>query len=273
MYKYFYWSLLVYCIYWFSVFAAQWDCSWFTATNQQQRDQIISTIPFSDDIYNRDNLKLSIRNLQQYCDSLLKRQSDTTKIEVAQSPWLYDHLIDIGWRSLDGDTSYSLQPHPLWIARRDSVRDIISRPEWILPKILADMYRSQWTSMTTMLSSCGDISNNSDSWLLWERYYHMCVVSSCIEKSLLGDSYYKIFPRQWDIDVCQQRAMERIDQEWEFTRYRMKQVSTNMAKTIWQKYLNEDLLQRSSSVLDMMHYYEQDFTNVTRKIQWTKQCT
>jgi hypothetical protein len=63
-------------------------------------------------IYPYDNIKVAVNNLRSYCckvqdeKSLCKSSNNTREDEsttYAYSNKLYDHLIDVGFRALDGD--------------------------------------------------------------------------------------------------------------------------------------------------------------------------
>jgi len=77
---------------------------------------------------------------------------------------------------------------------------------------------------------------------LAKKYENRCYTAALIEQTLLPDRLSQILDSV--VDVCLTRATQRVSRETEYIQYRQKQLSTNVAKTVRQKYLNEDLLQR-----------------------------
>jgi len=204
-------------------------------------------LPISN-VYSGDALDRAIRNLTAYCcKDILKqwnkgpdaRCKDSGKLpdDWPDSPYLFDHLVDVGLRRLDVLNNYSdVQPDPTWYARRTFITGVATNPSIIVPKTITDAYSKYRTlSGAWMFKKIHLKIENMDATELWklqnfltgynnenkislaDKYNNLCRIARNIyEKkpwqkiTIWGDKLSK--GRSYYTD-CQNMVAKRINQE------------------------------------------------------------
>jgi hypothetical protein len=64
---------------------------------------------------------------------------------TASSPYLYDHLIDIGWRSLDAEPAnpYRIKLDPAGVQRQQTLSSMLGKADGDIPLKLKDAFEQQ----------------------------------------------------------------------------------------------------------------------------------
>ena len=173
--------------------------------------------------------KTAQKNHRNYC---CKQHSDITPPQMDEycvtnptddfvdSPWLFDHLVDVGFRYLDGvkDLQYDNTPTDVkgkeW---REKITEIGSNPNGTIPlAIMSEYQKFRWDRnkdleiIQSQKQSCVDsvvrfkkYNQERDTLPLTQKYFVICELSSCMS----SNEKNALLPR------CQNVARERILQE------------------------------------------------------------
>ncbi len=134
------------------------------------KEDVLKKLTESNDynILNKQEIELAYQHLKNYCCDLdvLKDSECSDKWDnYASSPMLFDHLIDIWFRKLDGDSSVSYTKlDPDWKERFEQKKEIFLQKEWKIPEIIFQKFSSFWK----------DPSNPSQNGKLLQKYYDLC---------------------------------------------------------------------------------------------------
>jgi len=135
------------------------DCSiLIDETNKTVTDKNIEEIvntynPEYQNILPREAFKKALINLKAYCCTKeIKKSCSPSDIKNIQIPYpesafLFDHLIDIAMRRLDGITglAYNLSPDPTAIERRTKITEIANSANGIQARTIEAIYTGYWT--------------------------------------------------------------------------------------------------------------------------------
>jgi hypothetical protein len=150
-------------------------------------------------------IAIAQKNLKRYCCKYEFLDSPSTKEACErddtntyiESPRLYDHLVDVGMRYIDGE---EVLQYPWWAVDtkwkewRKLVTEFWSNQNGGIPLDLRAKYAKAWGSATQHLytdyrkTSCQDSktrfveydSGRNDALTLTQKYFILCEVSSCI---------------------------------------------------------------------------------------------
>ncbi len=202
----------------------------------------------------------------------------------AQSPYLYDQILDIWLRRLDGDMN--AQYEEAWLdkvgrERRERIRTASQLTNWLIPKTVIEKYkylRKPWADDDDGFSS-NNITIISEKWekyWLKNRYFAMCYISDYIESVINSDiDIDDKIKTQKQTKKCFWLVDEIIQQEFAYMKWVMIQqwarlVSHNM-KTYTDEYFTRWRLQ---PVLEKFANMQAMFLMINQKVnEWTNQCT
>ena len=256
-------------------------------------------------IYPYDNIKVAINNLRSYCckvqheESLCKSSNNTREDEsetYAYSNKLYDHLIDVGFRALDGDTSLYHQQPFLQLGDKNGeqrytmITELATNVNGAIPlKIRKEYGTYRWFKENGAffynLNEEKDCKNNSEQYKdfderwntsptdekaipLAAKYLITCHITQCIQAP-----WYQSEP--WDFSLCKALAIKRIKSESSYVQILMVQqwlagLLTNFeAYTEW--YFIQDRFQK---LLEKINEMNAGLTHVNNKVsEMTKMCS
>jgi hypothetical protein len=174
----------------------------------------------------------------------------------AHSPYLYDHLIDVAWRALDG-TQALQYPGATLNAKGKEWRTFINEAgnlgQGTQPRLILETFRNQriYSDSQTNLQECNTFQGIKTQMGLAEDYKAVCALSQCISQSILEgnggipnlSAGRKVNPEIVGLRACQTLANQRFHQEVQLVKAQMMQTSSRMLKTVSNTYLNEYLTQ------------------------------
>ena len=226
-----------YIIVWI-VLCIMWISSWVFAQDAEVgdcRNPLQTVFQWEYDkyqnIYPKALLDTAQKNLANYC---CKNRKDKTTPETdtfcqnnptdtfAESPWLYDHLIDVGMRYLDGDPIYQYPWAPVdsnGAKRIETSRAFGENIAWWIPLALTTEFSQQrWLdtldTVSLNMASCTDSKQRfeekynakRDELPLAQKYFVICERSMCLT--------------EWEktnrLNICQQLAQNRINDEQQY---------------------------------------------------------
>ncbi len=224
---------ILFLLLWFT-----WISSWVFAQDAEIgdcRNPLQSVFAWEYDkyqnIYPQALLQTAQKNLANYC---CKNRKDKTTPETdtyckdnhtdtfAESPRLYDHLVDVGMRYLDGDSTYQYAWAPVDVngqKRTETSRTFWENVAWWIPLALTTEFSQQRgldkiDIVSASMSSCNDskqrfkeeYNNKRNEIPLAQKYFIICEWSICLT--------------EWNktnrLNICQQLAQKRVDSEQEY---------------------------------------------------------
>ncbi len=271
-----------YCVYVCIVLFLSWvSAFWSVFANDCQRAlgsgsaEALAKL-WTNTYYDAANIKIAVNHLQQYCRWLLNTQTSSVWSSTASSPYLYDHLVDIGWRALDAepDNPYRLKLDPAGIQRQETLESMIVKADGDIPLKLSEAFQEQRTYSLLVPKTCSELKNIdlTQSKGVFNKYLLTCAASPCIEKDLKWDSSPEI-PDDSTMKQCVNRAVMRYQQELAFVKSQLVIMGTAYMSTAIDAYLQWYLTQwRTMVLLENMSQLEQSLSNITRKVTGTQQC-
>jgi hypothetical protein len=169
-------------------------------------------------VYPEQLVTVAQQHLNTYCCIKNKQQNckNGNSDYYVDSPRLYDHLIDIGMRYIDWDTSLQYPNTSIdvkWKERRDFVSQYGDTVTGRIPKELQDKYQQYRGTMLEdfdiieSTKSCEErksqieeYNNNRNNISLAKKYFIICEISSCISD----------WTKNNRIKECQSLATQRI---------------------------------------------------------------
>ncbi len=202
-------------------------------------------------IYPKSLLDTAQKNLANYC---CKNRKDKTTPETetfcqknptdtfAESPRLFDHLVDVGMRYLDGDPIYQYPWAPVdsnGKKRIETSRTFWENIAWWIPLALSTEFSQQrglnnLDIISMNMSSCSDskqrfeeeYNKKRNEVSLAQKYFIICERSICLT--------------EWNktnrLNICQQLAQERINNEQQYVQSLLVQQWTDALKINFDAY-------------------------------------
>jgi len=245
-------------------------------------------------IYPTELIGIAQNNLKQYCCKYKKlylttEQSEQCKKKIADyyvdSPRLYDHLIDVGMRYLDGDETLQYKDSnskvildTKWKERRDSITKYWDKPTWWIPLELQSKYTQyRWTMIEDFdiidsSKDCEDriikfdeYNKTRDTLSLGKKYFLLCELNSCMVNGQKNNR----------ISACQSMVTERITAERNYVQWLLLHQSTLALATNFEAYalwyINHDKFTKLLEKIVMMSKWL-GFVN-SKVNEMTKMCS
>lgn len=204
----------------FCIVKAEWDCD----IAQPELDLEIA-VQNVKDYLNNDNLVLdeqdvlqALRNLKNYCCKLQDWcEEGESNWKLPQSPFLFDQLIDVGFRKIDAfeDDLYQwVQPDEQGKERRDFIGETAKDDKWSAPWYIIQKFQEYWKIGWWDILIC---SPNYE-WVSC-RYQKACEDAQKITDYYLKLSTDKSFwDRYWDYKnlACSDIVSKRINREYNY---------------------------------------------------------
>ena len=199
--------------------------------NTSGYSQMLKTVEEKDftRVLPEEALQKALENLKKFCCQSNTLQEENCKGYKEKqgyplSPFLYDHLIDVQLRRLDGiqELSYGIQGDPMGIQRRQFIENTLKAEVSPQAKEITEKYKTYWTSKNTIneQSTSEQISRflreyNTTQTSLIDKYNTTCQIMANLynsianEKVLLGNSKNK----NSAYSTCQNIVQRRIANE------------------------------------------------------------
>jgi hypothetical protein len=273
----------------FAVQQFAWDCS--IMLNGINDGMSILQWHTTDGVMDKETMKLALTNLGKYCCwyNMLPSDSqwckDVKDLPIwADSQYLFDHLIDIGFRRLDAIDDpalrYGLPADPKGEEWTKKVIDLGDPDKKISPQDITKAYTSSrpiGNSVTVdFLKNCQP-SNDFSSLSLPEKYYATCYMASCqadkipISTSETSDASIAsvTYP------LCENIVKDRINTETDYMRQLQVRVGIrNLTNTIQQYTQNYFISTRREDLYAQVTAFSDNLTFVNHKVkEWTPACS
>lgn len=237
-------------------------------------------------------IQKAYENLQAYCcaaNLITDKQICTYPKDKVfpESPYLYDHLIDVIIRRLDGfeDMAYGLEIDTQGIQRRETSKEIATNPAGKTAIQAIDNIENFWwlsdkpipvpTPYNT--NNCGTIDTNLITKNMYTKYINTCFVARCAYDQEIEN--IKNISTRADTSngykTCQDIIQTKVLQELRLARITMSEVANQKLRKAMTDYLkNYFVNSRLQNMQDKLSGVYDAFAVVNRfVIEGTKQCS
>lgn len=249
-----------------------YDC-WKTTLSENNSSRAIWLVQ-TNGIYDGQALEASFLHLRNYC---------TQKPWGAESSYLFDHLIDIGFRKLDATEDDSLR-YGLAADKKgeewtkavatytDGAKNIT--PEEIISGFTAN--RQDNPTMTFQIDAWCNASGYQNL-NLYKRYLATCEMARCIAQKTtikIWESPTETSAQLVQQNLCPTIAMNRRNTELAFIRQLTARAALRTTKNLFTSYADTYFKTRRSQLYDEITNFDQWLTFVNHKLQeWTPICS
>lgn len=261
---------------------AKYDCELSFESSDNPKIQQIQAI------YPKEDIQTALDNLKYYCcEKNLIAQAEcpakdanwqfVQKVYYAQSPRLMDHLIDVGFRKLDGDSAVQYSTATLddkWVWRRKLIRDSAEAVNGVSPNVILTNYKNYRDSdlQTIPTHNINNIVNNRWNWWLANRYIATCDIAGFVQDRMYN---YNNSRANKDVVNCKKLAWQVIDDEMNYMKYVMIQQWANFLASNIRTYTSDYFV--NSKLREMIENFskmQSNFLMINQKVQeWTQICT
>jgi len=240
-------------------------------------------IPYSDLSIAYDHLFASCCESEDFIDMSVCAQPTQVYLE---SPYIFDHLIDVGFRRLDVVGAYSGQIIDSWAqAWYDFLHPSATWTLTLTPLMVQAQYKNYRSLTHSPLLQDEDWSLESylplyTGFSLRDKYYNLCyVVKNAYQKRLQSN------PKNWVIDIwnqyspsslyssCMDLAEKKVDQQLIFAQTLMVERSTSTLETTIQSYTMTNFVKdRLMSLMDKLKTVISLFEKIIKQAPLSKRC-
>jgi len=279
--------ILISAVLLFGIGFAENDCGLSTSwarVNSSTWSVYSGVVPYSD-------LSVAYDNLYAYCckEGLFPQNSNPCGSSLGpvylESPYMFDHLIDVWFRRLDVVGAYSGQIIDSWAK---AWYDFLHPSTWTLaltPLMVQEQYKNHWS--LTHIPLLQDEPEELPVYLplytgfsLRDKYFNLCyVVKNAYQKILQRDS------SRWPMDIwthynpsslystCMSLAEQKVSRELTFTQTLMLERSSSTLETTMQSYTMTNFVKdRLMSLMDKLKAVVALFEKVAKQAPLSKRC-
>ncbi len=242
--------------------------------------------PTTNTIYNKQTVTLALQHLADFCCKKWYLWSDRpvcngieNRVWWIESPYIFDHLINLWFRRIDASTTpslrYSLTADTRWAEWQTKLTSFNDTTKLTSPGEIIDTYNSStfWQQSFTpyQISASCDLSNDTYNTLsLYERYKVTCELAMCFGKLNPNASANLAQTSAWLIDnqSCDQIAANRKETETNIVRQLLTRVWIRTITSVVDQYTNNYFIwTRRQNLYEQRLTFDQWLTFVNRKIQ------
>ncbi len=198
-------------------------------------------------------------NLKAYCCAQVvnppctDKEKENLPKQYMESAYLFDHLIDISMRRLDGnkELAYGLEPDPTGSERRTKINGIASTTTGIPANEIEKIYKSYWTlHKEKNIDITKYNAGNLETFSLRDKYDTLCTDVKNLYEGIKWDKSTTIIWWYADKDSffnkCQNLVKKRVEKENGYVKILMVQKSNQLLnesmKAFTQKHFVEEKL-------------------------------
>lgn len=241
-------------------------------------------IPYAD-------LSVAYDNLYAYCckEGLFPQKSNPCTGSLGpvylESSYMFDHLIDVGFRRLDVVGAYSGQVIDTWAK---AWYDFLHPSTWTLaltPLMVQEQYKNHWSLTHVPLLQdeawkLKDYLPLYSGFSLRDKYFNLCyVVKNAYQDMLQSDA------KKWPMDIwshynpsslystCMSLAEQKVSRELTFTQTLMLERSSSTLETTLQSYTMTNFVKdRLMWLMDKLKSVVALFEKVAKQAPLSKRC-
>ncbi len=252
------------------------------------------------EIYPKENIQQALENLKGYCcQQGYKKDGFCKSVNVdaprwAESRFLYDHLIDVGFRHLDGITKESYRyplmadPDPQGNKRRTEIAKKALDPNGAIPLDIVNTfeeyrYDAEDGTKKPSIARIQHIDTNSNfeqamTKYAWDNYKDFGLASkyyiACYSALFLNPAKAKNGTKKSTYEGCRRLANERINKEVTYVKVLEIEQGAHMLQKNIANYTAEYFVQnRMVNLVDKRGNLGTMFNYLARKTQGTHNCS
>lgn len=246
-----------------------------------------------------DNLKSFCCNNKNYTvsESICEAESKNLQSVYPETPFLYDHILDILLRRLDakqkddvgGDLIYNLEPDDVWYNWRNSINELANNKDWALPMSIELLYeenRTLWSAPYKIWFrdkiwiyswNLEEINNNYADFNLVNRYYYSCEIALLFYFKLwwtlnIWLDNNKLESMTMAYDNCRILVQRRIDQENSYVKTLLIQKWNTLLQDTIKSYIDSYFIQNrlmnlQDTIFQTSNYFFDVKQNTDRLVQ------
>lgn len=248
-------------------------------------------------VFTQQDLKTALRHIQQFCcyggasladESICKERNVLESPKYyGYSPFMIDHLWNIGMRKLDGIEDHcdtldiscvGEDGSRVALERREKIQEIAKDIDWHPPSEIMELFIKMWWDATTLNEDKKKHKEDHKYEKLRNIYSHMCTESENIWDYISslavanGDYGHDNIP-WWVAKVCRDMIQERYLQEVNYVRTVMVEHGTHYVVNNLKDYQLKYFIQnRFSQLLQKYAQLEGCFVTVLKKTAPTPCC-
>lgn len=281
------------------------DCKMFSTNTDgiavpELASEILGNHQGSFVFYPEQNVLVALQHLHYYCCEKGEIEEENcvwlsfNDMYYAQSFYLFDHLIEIGWRSLDGDANQqypnaTLSPHGVeWF---QIMRKMAIAVHGAIPWVVIAYYEKfrkpeQWTFAMYIEEPRKTIKNSNfvkwftkkydeEDWFgLKNKYLGMCFIVQVMSTELRWETQTSNRNNKKVINSCLERANDRIKAEFDYVKQILIQQWANLVVSSLKNYADAYFVRgRMQELLQKFGDLQWLFVTVNQKFnEGTKQC-
>ena len=194
------------------------------------------------DVLPAEAFKKALTNLKAYCcTQSFKKYCSADDINnkttyYPKSAILFDHLLDVAIRRLDGITwlAYNLSPDPTGLERRTKITEIANSATGMVAKKIENLYTGyrEWHIRTTMNTGtviAGYKTNNIATLSLGDKYNTICQIVKEIYNTYASSAIiWSDIEANSFLNGCKRLVKERIERENGYVKILMVQKSNQL---------------------------------------------
>lgn len=233
----------------------------------QEKDRYMEMFESLDnDILSEAELELAYDNLKDFCCSKSYLEDDCDSWEskkYPESPYLYDHIVDIWFRKLDWEEELLydwVELDEKWQERREEIRELANSEDIVSPQVINNTFDQYW-----------------DVW--WSDWMYRKYQLLCKESWLVQTKVFSIFSDDTSVseltNACNWMLQDRVDRELTYVK--------SLMNVRWDHFMTTNLINytdkyfarnRWISLLEKLVHFEALLLQVTKKVnEWTPQCS
>lgn len=241
-------------------------------------------IVLPDDAFNQ-----ALQNLKAYCCSQVVQGSCTQKEKdnlpklYPESPYLFDHLVDVSMRRLDGidKLAYNLTSDPTAKERRDYITKVANDPTGSQSSTIETTYKKYWKENTetkkNMETFIANYNKDVTTLSLEDKYDTLCGLMNAIYKKTQTKNPI-IIGSAWEnnsfLNGCQNIVQDRVKRENSYVKMIMIKKSNQLfdetTKAYTKKYFAEE---RITGLWTLIAKVQDAFKTIVQQAAVSKTCS
>lgn len=226
-------------------------------------------------VLDKNSLERAFLHLKNYCNYT---------VWWAESPLLFDHLIDIGFRRLDAFEDerlrYELSVDSMWSRWISKINEFTDAEKITTPEKIINAYVEFWGDDPEITidgpNSDTCAVKNYDKLNLYKRYIATCEMARCISMKktiVITEWVVQSSASLVKTNRCLWIVADRKENELAFVRQLTARASMRATDSLFTSYTNTYFKSRWSDLFENFAAFDQGLIFVNRKIQeWTKTC-
>lgn len=263
------------------------DCKLVQGKNFEGTVSIFETSNNINKTMPKEAFTQALNNLKAYCCS--QNKITCTSEEKAQLPkekrypasiYLFDHLVDISMRRLDGieQLAYGLVVDPVGKARREYITQAANNINGTQAKEIQEMYENYRSIDTKKINKLSEVKNNyaTEKLSLAEKYTMLCMVMKDIYENVQSNpiiiGWYE--DNEGNFRTCKNMVNTRMNREKSYVKMIMSKQSAQLLKETTKAYTKSYFIEEKlMSLWNLISKVKDMFQTIVQQAAVSKTCS